>query len=458
MANLHRSLLGLLLPGLIWLLVAPTEVHAKPSSAPQSFQESVQLSEGRSSGTRPTMTVTVTVAGPEVQSSDTRPSTTITSTDPVSSTVFLPFVRRFAHVFLPMAGTRTPFSNPWPSFNAERRSLNSYLTWEFDRGEPVTYTVYLEAGNPDPGAVIATGLAEPRFDPYTFETDTTYYWRVEATLPDGSVVGGPTWKFSTDYFPYPPETDAMIDVPAGEFLMGCDPANSGYTCLSNQVPLHAVYVEAFRLDKYEVTNAEYRACVHAGACNPPKVNGTKNRIESYFDNEVYNFYPVMFVSHWDAENFCSWEGKRLPTEAEWEKAARGAIDTRPWPWGNEDWDCTRVNRCNWVSARVDEFYTNQSPYGAVNMSGNVFEWVQDFFYDYYYYDSPYYNPINLVQPQEIPYFSIRGGSYHDNWWYARTSHRSGGHRGGDEKGDKPGEDAPLFRTFRVGFRCAAAAD
>ncbi|MGL4650092.1 MAG: formylglycine-generating enzyme family protein, partial [Caldilineaceae bacterium] len=95
------------------------------------------------------------------------------------------------------------------------------------------------------------------------------------------------------------------------------------------------------------------------------------------------------------------------------------------------------------------FVRNQSPYGAVNMSGNVHEWVQDFYLDDYYEWSPYRDPLNTIS-QRLPYYSARGGDYRPNWWYSRTTNRNAGHHG-DEDGPN---DRPLFRSFRVGFRCA----
>lgn len=355
--------------------------------------------------------------------------------------------------FFPAIYKAPALANPTPPDNSIRRSLNAYLTWELtdSRFQGATYTIYLEADDQTPDEVVATNYGGTAFDPATFAEDTQYYWKIIADDSSGHHAESEVWTFHTDFFPDTPEVGSMVSVPAGEFLMGCDPNNSGYSCLTNQVPLHAVLLDAFEIDKYEVTNSEYRACTDAGACNLPR-KFISHIDEPYFYNPDYDYFPVMYVSHWDAEDYCAWVGKRLPTEAEWEKAARGAMDTRPWPWGNEHWDCDRVNRCGeWHSARVDSFHTNQSPYGAVNMAGNVFEWVQDHYYDYYYGISPYENPVNTEQLQNetIPFFSIRGGSYHDNWWYARINHRSGGHHG-----DKPGGDSPLFRSFRVGFRCA----
>ncbi len=240
--------------------------------------------------------------------------------------------------------------------------------------------------------------------------------------------------------------------------MGCDAADpgTGFTCKGWEQPLHKVWLDHYAIDKFEVTNGQYRACVAAGTCDPPRRINSHGR-DHYFDDPTYNLYPVLYVSRTNAIQYCTWAGKRLPTEAEWEKAARGPIDTRPFPWGSEDTDCTRQNRPDDTlcgvpgvedTTRVGMFPRGASPYGALDMSGNAFEWTYDRFQEEWYRNSPYANPVNPpVDPTSL--IVIRGGSYRDDFSYLTTYHRHIAHHG-----DTPGDDWPLYRSDRLGFRCA----
>ena len=185
----------------------------------------------------------------------------------------------------------------------------------------------------------------------------------------------------------------MVYVPAGEFIMGSDPDVDPMTDELDELPQHKVFLDAYFIDKHEVSNADYTQFVEA--------TGHRNSI--FWDNPKFNHpdQPVVGVTWGDVSAYAAWIGKRLPTEAEWEKAARGT-DGRIWPWGNE-FDPTK---CNFdderkfdghldgfaTAAPVKSFERGASPYGALNMAGNVAEWVADWFGMEYYAVSPAENP------------------------------------------------------------------
>jgi eukaryotic-like serine/threonine-protein kinase len=199
----------------------------------------------------------------------------------------------------------------------------------------------------------------------------------------------------------------MVFIPAGEFRMGDADGSS-----ADEQPVHAVYLDSYYIDTYEVTNAQYAQCVAAGYCMPPIRSDTNSR-PYYYNDPSYANYPVIFIERSMADDYCVWAGKRLPTEAQWEKAARGSDDLRPYPWGYQEPDipCTLANwRDCWLSVdtqAVGTYPAGASPYGAMDMAGNVSEWVNDYYSSTYYSVSPYLNPTG---PNAGLYIA-RGGSY-----------------------------------------------
>lgn len=190
-----------------------------------------------------------------------------------------------------------------------------------------------------------------------------------------------------------PDIPGEILIPAGQFQMGCDENNPQEMCLGTGLPLHTIYLDTYYIDKFEVTNTRYLACVEEGICAPPRQTNSMNQAD-YFANPEFGDYPVLHMDWFMAHDFCEWEGKRLPTEAEWMKAARGPDDTRKYPWGDDAPTCELANGgCDWVDvSEVGSYPAGASPYGVMDMAGNVGEWANDWYAADYYSVSPSDNP------------------------------------------------------------------
>ncbi len=308
----------------------------------------------------------------------------------------------------------------------------------------------MDINNPNPISLIAGNLTGGFLDTATMEFGATYFWQVVATSPSAQTLFGPIWSFTImPPVPDPPDIYSTRVVPAGEFQMGCYPGISAWPCNLHEMPMHPVYLDSFEMSKYEVTNIQYRTCVVEGYCDRPRLASADGEGRSrYFSDEKFNYYPVVYVSWQNAQDYCAWQGMRLPTEAEWEKAARG-VDMRSWPWGDEAPTCDLLNYlrasgdCGLPeqTRQVGSLVGNVSPYGLFDMAGNVKEWVNDKWEDGYYQYSPYYNPQG---PEESYWHVTRGGCYREGWNYRMTTYRHSGHKGDD----------PHFRAPQGGFRCA----
>ncbi len=222
---------------------------------------------------------------------------------------------------------------------------------------------------------------------------------------------------------------------------------------NDEIPAHHVRLDAFWIDQVEVTNGMYGLCVQAGACRLPVKLNSDNRGD-YFNDPQFSDYPVIHVAWQDADLYCQWAGRRLPTEAEWERAARGD-DMRTFPWGDEPPNADNSNSLNIVgdTTRVGSYAQGASPFGALDMAGNVWEWVADYYDSNYYTDSPDTNPTGPANGGPEHLHVIRGGSFQDDLINLRIPNR------GFEVGPDPsivtgGDGYYGNSSVRIGFRCA----
>jgi formylglycine-generating enzyme required for sulfatase activity len=285
-------------------------------------------------------------------------------------------------------------------------------------------------------------------------------WLLFGTMPSSLMAGQPDLH------------EAMVLVPAGEFLMGSPLGSDGF---SDEQPLRRVYVSAFWIDRYEVTNLHYLRFVQAtGHAAPQNTNPSFTLWEQGGPPAHIETHPVVNVSWHDAVAYCHWVGKRLPTEAEWEKSARGT-DGRRYPWGNQ-WEWTLANSASYWAKRTVEFSNGEdwkafwlrgegaryskeygvkgevltmpvasfpegaSPYGLFDMAGNVSEWVQDWYEPYSYLNASLTDPQG---PAGVLLKSMRGGSWLKPAKSLRTTDRDYGY--------------PDDHPSGTGFRCARDA-
>jgi len=262
--------------------------------------------------------------------------------------------------------------------------------------------------------------------------------------------------------------EGMALIPAGEFWMGTEPeeipqlvewARQYYSGVDaswfeRETPRHAVTLDAFYMDVYPVTNAQYRAFMDATGRDAPR----------YWDDSDFNApeHPVVGVSWYDAAAYAQWAGKRLPTEAEWEKAARGGLEGKRFPWGDDDPDGTRCNFADrntdysWSDKNADDGYQYTSPvgvyplngYGLYDMAGNVWEWCMDEYDAEYYRESPEENPVSggVVSFANDNFTNVknsrvvRGGAWNYDPSCLRSAYRN--------------YKSPTLTDDDVGFRCA----
>jgi formylglycine-generating enzyme required for sulfatase activity/CHAT domain-containing protein len=244
-----------------------------------------------------------------------------------------------------------------------------------------------------------------------------------------------------------------VYVPAGEFLMGSTDADD--YAVPDEKPQHTVTLDAFWIDRTEVTNAQYARFLnvlggHKGECRGRDCIETKSEDDSshillqdgqYVVEGGYEDHPVIDVSWYGAQAYCEWAGARLPTEAEWEKAARGT-DGRRFPWGDRAPDCNQAQTsdCGRQTVPVGSKVDGASPYGVLGMAGNAEEWVADWYDADYYASSPEQNPQG---PGRGTYRVLRGDSFHGYWMTVRAAAR--------------GRNVPSYGFDSYGFRCAGVS-
>ena len=267
---------------------------------------------------------------------------------------------------------------------------------------------------------------------------------------------GKTTGSGTTTSPVPTDpNEGMVLIPAGEFRMG---SNSGDT---DEKPVHSVYVDAFYMDKYEVTNAQYAEFLNAKGKHVDAgqiwldIGDGDEKIEyvsgKYRAKAGYENHPVVEVSWYGAMAYAAWKGKRLPTEAEWEKAARGGLAGLKYPWGNTI-DSTKANYNNHIKDTTAVGKYTANGYGLFDMAGNVWEWCLDEYNAGFYSVSPARNPLSGANSVEwlinnykgVKSFRVlRGGSWPNTVHFVRVA-------------DRNNLFTPTNTANNNGFRCARA--
>jgi len=264
--------------------------------------------------------------------------------------------------------------------------------------------------------------------------DKTYYYQLRAhkwgmAVATSDIVTAVSNKISY-MSPISKDRAPMVLIPSGEFQMGSN------SMANDAKPVHTVYLDAFYIDVYEVTNNQYAKFMR----------DTSHEAPAYWDDPIFGLSnrPVVGVSLRDAQDYCKWAGERLPTEAEWEKAARGGLSARSYPWEGE----ISHRHANYYGIGIGDIYDSitapvgsfpPNGYGLYDMSGNVSEWCSDWYDDNYYKISPRINPTGPTWGKNSV---IRGGSWGDSAICLRVASRSFGR--------------PNYIDSKIGFRCCVS--
>lgn len=226
----------------------------------------------------------------------------------------------------------------------------------------------------------------------------------------------------------------MAEIPAGCFDMG-DHFGEGS---EEELPVHNVCISGFDMDLYEVTNAEYKTCRDAGECSAPYHTYSSTR-PTYYGDPAYDGFPVIWVNWGQARSYCEWAGKRLPSEAEWEYAARGGLVGKRYPWGDtiSGSDANYLDSGDpWDNDTTPKGFYPANGYGLYDVGGNVWEWVNDWYHEDYYEVSPSNDPQGFPDGTEKV---LRGGSFSGELGM-RVAFRL--------------HFSPIIENTIIGFRCA----
>jgi len=294
-----------------------------------------------------------------------------------------------------------------------------------------------------------TNTPEPTFTPTLTEPTITATTIAEPSVEaTNQPAEGSTRTFEIDQM-------VQVFVLAGNFIMGSTDVEAKVTIEGGraypEIPIHTVYLDGYWIDKFEITNEQYGLCLDAGVCQPLHLNSSETRPE-YFGNPEYSNYPVIWASWYMAQTYCEWAGRRLPTEAEWEKAARGTEGNK-YPWGNDPVTGERANFCDVNCPRttynsifddgfadtspVGSFPMGVSPYGAMDMSGNVWEWTSTLVEPY-----PYDAADGREDPDVYGERIWRSGPWSNGYWWLRSSVRY--------------RSIPSYWNVNLGIRCASS--
>ncbi|MEW5939266.1 MAG: SUMF1/EgtB/PvdO family nonheme iron enzyme [Chloroflexota bacterium] len=288
--------------------------------------------------------------------------------------------------------------------------------------------------------------------PTAFPSPTTAPANPTAEPPSGGPPDAGEEKVSS--------ADGMVQVyiPEGTFKRGGLDA----VAETDEMPATDVTLHGFWMDKTEVTNAMYLLCFQNGGCKQLPHLGNQSVFKSetrkeYFKNPEFNDYPVVYVGWGDAKAYCEWAGRRLPSEAEWEYAARGGLPSlNTFPWGDQKPDNSYANFNYYLgdTAPVGSFPAGASPFGILDMAGNVAEWVNDFYDPNYYGSGVSLNPTGPLARGNFFERVVRGGHWGDAWQQLRVSKRS------SVMGPNPNQPPDTDRFYgmsapTIGFRCVS---